>query len=76
MGKDIEDMVQSPHQPGWVPGTGGVLLPVVGGQGKKRHCLWTCEPGSRKTLFPGFGSWQEPSGFIIQMKKLKPGGKA
>lgn len=51
-------------------------MPVVGGQGKKRHCLWTCEPGSRKTLFPGFGSWQEPSGFIIQMKKLKPGGKA
>lgn len=35
MGKDIEDMVQSPHQPGWVPGTGGVLLPVVGGAGEE-----------------------------------------
>lgn len=31
MGKDIEDMVQSPRQPGWVPGTGGVLLPVAAG---------------------------------------------
>lgn len=51
MGKDIEDMVQSPRQPGRVPGTGEVLLPVGGGEVRKGHCLWTCEPGSRKTLF-------------------------